>query len=151
MFRGQTDQIIDAKGRIILPVRFRDILNKKYDNTLILTKYIDNCLIAYPVEEWEEKEAEIRKLPTGKKEVRAFKRFFISAATECTVDKQGRILIPPSLKSYAQLERDIVLAGSIDHFEIWNREMFYKNITPEPNKDFIESEETQEILDKLGL
>ncbi len=149
MFRGQSDQTIDAKGRIILPARFREILQKKYDNTLIVTKYPDNCLVAYPVEVWEEYEAELNKLPTGKKEVRAFKRFFISAATECTVDKQGRILIPPALKSFGNFEKDIVIAGSIDHFEIWNKELFYENIQPELN--FAETDDTRAILDKLGL
>ena len=110
MFRGRSDQTIDAKGRIILPVKFREILVGKYDSSLILTNF-DTCLIAYPTEEWVEFEEKIRKLPSGDRKVRTFKRFIISGATECNIDRQGRILIPPSLKTYAQLERDIVVAG----------------------------------------
>lgn len=149
MFRGQSDQSIDAKGRITLPVKFRDILEQKFDNLLIVTKYPDNCLVAYPVEVWEEYERALNKLPTGKRDVRALKRFFIAAATECPVDRQGRILIPPSLKQFAKLEKDIVVAGSIDHFEIWQQELYYENI--QPGVDFADSEDTREILDRLGL
>ena len=83
MFRGRFDQTIDAKGRIILPVKFREILSRQYDNTLVLTNF-DNCLISYPTEEWIKVEEKFRKLPSGNKQIRAFKRFFISGATECT-------------------------------------------------------------------
>ncbi|MFC1592027.1 division/cell wall cluster transcriptional repressor MraZ [Thermodesulfobacteriota bacterium] len=148
MFRGRSDQSIDAKGRIMLPVKFRDLLLKKYDNTLVLTNF-DNCLIAYPTEEWIEVEDKVRKLPSGNKQVRAFKRFFISGATECSVDKQGRVLVPPSLKSYAQLEKDIVIAGQINHFEIWNRERFYENI--QHGQDFEETEEISDFINDLEL
>ncbi len=144
MFRGRTDQTIDSKGRIILPVKFREILQKKYDSTLVVTNF-DTFLIAYPTEEWITMEDKIKKMPSGNRQVRAFKRFIISGATECSVDKQGRILIPPSLKTYAQLEHEIVTAGQIDHFEIWNRDRFYESI------DFEAGEELIETIDKLGL
>jgi len=144
VFRGRTDQTIDSKGRIILPVKFREILQKKYDSTLVVTNF-DTFLIAYPTEEWITMEDKIKKMPSGNRQVRAFKRFIISGATECSVDKQGRILIPPSLKTYAQLEHEIVTAGQIDHFEIWNRDRFYESI------DFEAGEELIETIDKLGL
>ncbi|MCP4714699.1 MAG: division/cell wall cluster transcriptional repressor MraZ [Deltaproteobacteria bacterium] len=149
MFRGQHNQTIDPKGRIILPVKFREVLVRQYDARLIITKYPDNCLIAYPVVEWEKKEAEILTLPTGKKEVRAWKRFFISSASECPVDKQGRVLIPAPLKEFARLEKEIVIAGSIDHFEIWNKTMFAENT--EPDEHFADSDAASDILDKLGF
>lgn len=150
MFRGRSEQIIDAKGRIVLPVKFREILLKKYDSSLVLTNF-DNCLIAYPTEEWMEVEEKIRRRPSRNRRERNFKRFFISGATDCTVDKQGRILIPPSLKIYAELEKEIVIAGQIDHFEVWNRDMFAGNI--KQGQDFLESdaEETGEVLSDLGL
>ncbi len=148
-FRGESDQTIDTKGRIILPAKFREVLRQRYESTLIVTKYPDNCLIAYPVEEWEKIEAEIRNLPTGKKEVRSLKRFFISAATDCNVDRQGRILVPPSLKQFAKLEKEIVIAGCVDHFEIWNKDLYYENT--QPDQDFSETEETKDIMDKLGI
>ena len=147
MFRGRTDQTIDPKSRVILPVKFREIL-LKYENSLILTNF-DNCLLVFPTEEWVDYEEKIRKLPSGNKKVRDFKRFIISGVTECNVDKQGRVLIPPSLKAYAQLERDIVIAGQIDHFEIWNRERFHQSI--KDGQDFEESEEIGGIIDELGF
>jgi MraZ protein len=148
MFRGRSDQTIDAKGRIILPVKFREILVGKYDSSLILTNF-DTCLIAYPTEEWVEFEEKIRKLPSGDRKVRTFKRFIISGATECNIDRQGRILIPPSLKTYAQLERDIVVAGQINHFEIWDRDRFYESI--QQGQDFESSQEISEIINELEL
>jgi MraZ protein len=148
MFRGRNDQTIDVKSRIILPVKFREILTKKYDNTLVLTNF-DGCLIAYPTEEWIEVEDKIRKLPSGNRQVRAFKRFIISGISECSVDKQGRVLIPPSLKKYAQLEKDIVINGQINHFEIWNRERFYESI--QQGQDFEASEEVSEFINDLEL
>jgi MraZ protein len=148
MFRGRTKQTIDVKGRIILPVKFRDILVNRYDNTMVLTNF-DNCLIAYPTEEWIEVENKIRKLPSGDKQVRAFKRFFISGATECGVDKQGRILVPPTLKSYANLERDIIIAGQINHFEIWNDERFNESI--KQGQDFEASDELNRFINELEL
>ena len=148
MFRGRSDQTIDVKGRIILPVKLREILIKKFDNTLVLTNF-DGCLISYPTEEWIEAEDKIRKLPSGNKQVRAFKRFIISGVSECNVDKQGRILIPPSLKKYAQLEKDIVINGQINHFEIWNRERFYESI--QQGQDFEASEEVSEFINDLEL
>ncbi len=148
MFRGRSDQTIDAKGRIILPVKFREILAGKYDSSLVLTNF-DTCLIAYPTEEWVEFEEKIRKLPSGDRKVRTFKRFIISGATECNIDRQGRILIPPSLKTYAQLERDIVIAGQINHFEVWNRDRFYESI--QEGQDFESSQEISEIINELEL
>jgi MraZ protein len=148
MFRGRNDQTIDVKSRIILPVKFREILTKKYDNTLVLTNF-DGCLIAYPTEEWIEVEDKIRKLPSGNRQVRAFKRFIISGISECSVDKQGRVLIPPSLKKYAQLEKDIVINGQINHFEIWNKKRFYESI--QQGQDFEASEEVSEFINDLEL
>lgn len=145
MFRGRSDQIIDSKGRIILPAKFREILLEKYDSGIVLTNF-DNCLIAYPTEEWIDVEDKIRKLPPGK-QIRDFKRFIMSGITECNIDKQGRILIPPSLKSYARLERDIVVAGQINHFEIWEKSGFYESI--HRGQDFAGSEEISSIIDSF--
>jgi len=148
MFRGRSEQTIDTKGRVILPVKFREILLRKYDNTIVLTNF-DTCLIAYPLEEWVDVEDKIRKLPSGNKQVRTFKRFIISGASECTVDKQGRMLVPPSLKTYAQLEKDIVIAGQINHFEIWNRNRFHENI--QQGLDFEATEEISDFINDLEL
>ncbi len=147
MFRGRFDHIIDEKGRISLPVKFREIL-RKYDDSLIITTF-DECLYVYPQEEWLKVEEEIYNQPTGKREVRNFQRLIISYATECTTDKQGRILIPPSLRIHAHLEKDVVIAGRIKHFEIWNKERFDQTINQAQNQE--PSEDIGEILNRLRL
>jgi MraZ protein len=149
MFRGQHDQSIDPKGRIILPAKFREVLVSQYDHNLVITKNLDGCLVAYPVAEWVLKEELLKQLPTGRKEVRMLKRFYMAPASECAMDRQGRIVIPPSLKQFAHLEKSIVIAGDIDHFEIWDRDLFYTHMTPD--QEIFESEAMQGIRDGLGL
>ena len=149
MFRGQHNQSIDPKGRIILPAKFREVLVSQYDCNLVITKHQDICLMAYPVEEWLKKENELKQLPTGKKEVRMLKRFYMASASECAMDRQGRIVIPPSLKEFARFEKNIVVTGAIDHFEIWNRELF--NAFTDPDQEIHESEDIQAINDLLGF
>lgn len=149
MFRGQHDQSIDPKGRIILPAKFREVLVSQYDHNLVITKNLDMCLVAYPVAEWVLKEDLLKQLPTGRKEVRMLKRFYMASASECIMDRQGRIVIPPSLKQFARLEKSIVIAGDIDHFEIWDRDLFYKHTTPD--QETFESEAMQGVRDGLGL
>ncbi len=146
-FRGEYCQSIDPKGRIILPAKFRDVLSQRYDQNLIITKHQDLCLMAFPVAEWIVKENELKQLPTGRREVRMLKRFYMSSASECAMDRQGRIVIPPSLKQFARLEKNIVITGSIDHFEIWDRDLFDKNTSPELH----DSEELQVMLDRLNF
>lgn len=148
VFRGRTEQVIDPKGRVILPVKFREILSSRYDNNLMITNF-DGCLLCYPMQEWSIVEDKIRKLPTGTPHMRSFKRFFMSGASECPVDRQGRVLVPQSLKHYAQLERDIVVAGQIDHFEIWSTERFYENI--KLGQEVQETEEISAFINDLGL
>jgi MraZ protein len=121
MFRGRFEYSIDAKGRLSVPVKFREVLSTSYDPRLIVTNF-DQCLWAYPVAEWLELERKVGALPQFLDEVKALQRVFISAATECPIDKQGRILIPPSLKSYAGLNGEVVMVGMTKRIEIWSRE-----------------------------
>lgn len=148
MFRGRSDQTIDDKGRIIMPAKFREVLNKRNDPTIILTN-LDMCLIGYPTEEWTELEKKILNRPDTSNTVKNFKRFLIGGAAECNLDKQGRILVPPTLKKYAQLERNVVIVGLIDHFEIWNAERFYNLI--HQGEAFSESEELRAFRHDVGL
>lgn len=127
MFRGRYEHTIDSKGRVSLPARFREVLKDKYDDQLIITNF-DGCLVAYPDEEWRVIEEKVSSLSMVKKEVKSFQRFFISGATECSIDKQGRILIPPGLRKYAKLEKDIVFAGLTKKIEIWSKEMWEQEI-----------------------
>jgi MraZ protein len=100
MFRGRFEHSIDPKGRVSIPVKFREILSANSDERMILTNF-DDCLWGYPVAEWQAIEDKVAALPQFKPEVKALQRVFISAATECPIDKQGRILIPPTLRDYA--------------------------------------------------
>jgi MraZ protein len=127
MFRGRFEHTIDPKGRVSIPAKFRELLAEKYDERLILTNF-DRCLVAYPYEEWRVLEEKVSSLSMIKKEVKAFQRFFISGAVECPIDKLGRILIPPTLRDYAQLERNVVFAGMMKKFELWSQERWAEEI-----------------------
>jgi MraZ protein len=146
MFRGRFEHTIDPKGRVSIPAKFRELLGEKYDDRLIITNF-DRCLVAYPYEEWRNVEEKFSSLSMVKKEVKAFQRVFISGATECPIDKLGRVLIPPTLRSYAQLEKDVVFAGMLKRFEIWSKERFVEEIR-KAEENF---EEMGETLAALGL
>ena len=118
MFIGEYQHSIDSKGRLFISARFREGLG----DTFILTKGLDGCLFVYPPKEWTAIEQKMRSLPFTKADTRAFMRFFFSGATECDVDKQGRILIPSSLREYAGLEKETMIIGISSRVEIWSRQ-----------------------------
>lgn len=117
MFLGEHQHTIDAKGRLIIPSRFREGLGEKF----VLTKGLDTCLFAYPMDEWKVLERKMRSLPMTRADARAFVRFFFSGAMECEIDKQGRVLISSNLRDYAQLEKEVVVIGVSSRVEIWAR------------------------------
>ena len=118
MFRSSSFHTIDAKGRVIIPSRFRNILKSdKIYGVVISNK--DGCLYAYSFSEWEKVEHKILSAKTNT--MADFRRFFLGNSCECRCDKQGRILIPKNLREYANLEKDIVLVGNLDRFEIWDK------------------------------
>lgn len=121
MFRGRFEHTIDVKGRTSIPSRFREIMVTNYDERLMITNF-DGCLWAYPMAEWLVIENKVAALPQFKEEVKALQRFFISAATETPIDKQGRIIIPPTLRDYAGLDKDLVLVGMTKRIEIWAKD-----------------------------
>lgn len=118
MFMGEYHHNIDTKGRMIIPAKFRESLGE----TFVLTRGLDQCLFGYPLSEWGILEKKMKNLPLTKKDARAFTRFFFSGATECELDKQGRINIAAPLLSYAQLEKECVVIGVSDRIEIWSKE-----------------------------
>lgn len=117
MFLGSYDHKIDEKGRMILPSRFRRALG----SPVICTVGIERCMAVYPVESWETFVARFDELPFSREKSRNFKRVLFSMADEITPDKTGRILISPSLRSYAGLDEDVSVIGVEDHIEIWDR------------------------------
>jgi len=115
---GEYKHNVDIKGRMIVPAKFRDGLG----DTFVVTRGLDKCLFAYPLDEWKVIETKLKQLPLTKKDARAFTRFFFSGAVECEVDKQGRINIPQNLRNYAVLEKECVVIGVSERVEIWANE-----------------------------
>ncbi|MFP4070555.1 MAG: division/cell wall cluster transcriptional repressor MraZ [Desulfovibrionales bacterium] len=123
-FRGHSFRSLDPKGRLMLPPEFREtILEGSAEGKLIVTNF-DDCIAGYPLPEWEQIEETFSRINVLNKQLRNFQRFFISGAVEVSLDKQGRILLPPELREYAALNREAVLAGVGRKFEIWDRERF---------------------------
>jgi MraZ protein len=121
MFRGSSYHTLDAKGRLIIPARFREVIRADGHDSVVVSR-MDSCLLAYPFEEWQQLENKIMSQVDKSENMRRFRRVFIGGAHECNCDKQDRILIPPTLREYAGLDKEIVLVGVLDHFEIWSRE-----------------------------
>ena len=141
MFMGEYNHTIDAKGRLIIPSRFRDLLGEEF----VLTRGLDGCLSIYPMDEWAAFEEKLRALPLTNKEARTFSRFFVAGATTCQLDKQGRILLPQTLREFAQLEKDVVLSGNLNRVEIWSK----ANWTD--NNAYDDMDDIAEQMTDLGL
>jgi len=114
---GEYLHSVDVKGRIILPVDFREELG----TTFVITKGLDRCLFVYHQSEWKVLSEKLKQLPLSKPEARAFVRFFFSGARQLECDKQSRFLVPANLRDYAMLEKDVVLIGVSNRIEVWNK------------------------------
>jgi MraZ protein len=123
MFRGQFSHTIDVKGRVSLPARFRDSMLAGGDGRFVLTPApFDPCLHLYPMRAWEEFEQKISELPSLDPNIVRFRRIYVSAATECELDKSGRVLVPPHLRDKAELAKDVLWAGMGRILELWSQE-----------------------------
>ncbi len=128
MFRGLHEYTIDQKGRVSVPVKFREALGETEDELkIIVTTALDPCLVAYSLDEWEAFEARLRALPQFDPNVLKLKRLYVAAATECAIDKLGRIALPPELRDYAGLDKDVIFAGMVRTFELWSKERWQQN------------------------
>ena len=123
MFMGEYNHVIDAKGRLIIPARFRELLGEEF----IMTRGLDGCLSVYPMDEWETFEKKLRALPLTNKNARTFTRFFVAGATNCELDRQGRVLVPQPLREFAGLEKEVVITGNLNRIEIWSKEKWSEN------------------------
>ena len=140
MFMGEYKHNVDTKGRMIVPAKFREELGENF----VVTRGLDKCLFAYPMNEWKVIEEKLKQLPLTKKDARAFTRFFFSGAVECEVDKQGRINIPANLRTYAELEKECVVIGVSERVEIWANEK-WEDYVEESEESF--SEIAENLLD----
>jgi MraZ protein len=121
VFRGNNEINMDAKGRMAVPARYRDTLTAGCDGQLVATIDIeDRCLFLYPLPAWQEIEAQIAKLPTFNPDTRRLQRLLIGHARELEMDNSGRVLIPPELRAYAGLDKEVVLVGQGHRFELWS-------------------------------
>ena len=141
MLLGEYNHNIDDKGRVSVPAKFREDLGISF----IVTKGLDNCLFAYSKEEWTKFEEKLKSLPLSDKNARNFVRFFLSGATECEIDKQGRFLIPANLRISAKLEKDAMIIGVGTRLEIWDKATWQKC------DENISADEIAENMTMLGI
>ena len=140
MFMGEYSHTLDAKSRIIMPAKFREELGEQF----VLTLGLDGCLYAYPNAEWESVVEQLNQLPSSK-EARKIQRYFLSSASPCELDKQGRVLIPAVLREFAGITKDAVLVGVGSRVEIWSKERWEGTVT------YQDMEEISRHMIELGI
>ncbi len=143
MLLGEYRHNVDVKGRVSVPSKFREDLGQSF----VVTKGLDNCLFIYSKQEWETFENKLKQLPLTNQDARSFIRFFFAGATECEVDKQGRINIPQNLRDYASIKKDVVIVGVATRAEIWDSEA-WDNYT---NSDSLDVSKIASQMSELGI
>jgi len=127
MFRGTFEHTIDEKGRVSVPVRYRDVLQATSDDRVVITNFLfgsAHCLDVYPHAVWVEFEERLKTQPQFDQRFLRFHNYYVAAAQDCLLDKQGRILLPPSLREYAGLDKDVVFTAALEKFRLWDREQW---------------------------
>lgn len=143
MLIGEYDHSLDSKGRLIMPAKLREDMGEKF----IITTGLDGCLFGFSMEEWKKFEDKLKTLPITNKNARNFVRFFLSGATECELDKQGRFLIVGKLRENAKLEKDVTIIGTGTRIEIWNKEKWQEHIREEN----LSIEDIEQNMEELGI
>lgn len=143
MFIGEYRHNIDLKKRLALPSKFRTNLGK----SIVITRGLDNCLFVYPMKTWKELAEKLGTMPIGEASTRSFVRLMLAGAVDVKSDSQGRVLIPDYLKEYANLGKNVVVAGLFNRLEIWD-EKEWNNYKQKAEKN---TEEIAENLGKLGV
>ncbi|MDX1811498.1 MAG: division/cell wall cluster transcriptional repressor MraZ [Gammaproteobacteria bacterium] len=150
LFRGASNLSLDDKGRLTMPSRYRELITNACDGNLIMTVDPDECLLLYPYEEWLEVEKSLAALPSLNKQARSLKRLLMGYAQELTMDKNGRLLVPPPLREFANIEKQIVLIGQGNKFEIWNED-YWQSSTKEWVDDHKQKNELIGDLESLSF
>lgn len=141
MLIGEYEHSLDAKGRLIMPAKFREDIGEKF----IITKGLDGCLFAFSLDEWRKFEEKLATLPISNKDARAFSRFFFAGAIDCELDKQGRFLISGNLREFAKLLKDVIIVGMNSRIEIWSKEKWQEC------DENISADDIAEKMEMLGI
>jgi MraZ protein len=120
MFRGANKLTLDSKGRMVMPTRYRERIQERCGGKLVITVDKDQCLLIYPMPDWEEIERKVMRLPSSNPRSRRLQRLMVGYATELELDGHGRVLLPPNLREFGALTRDAMLIGQGLHFELWD-------------------------------
>ena len=143
MFLGEVQHNVDAKGRMIMPAKFREGLGDHF----IVTKGLDKCLFVFPMAEWQVFENKVKDLPISDPSVRKFVRFFFGGAFEAEADNQGRVVLPPNLREYANIQKEIITVGAAGRVEIWSKEYW----SDYNNEDYIMDEDVATKMAEFGI
>ncbi len=138
MFMGEYQHALDEKGRVTIPARLREGLGERF----VITRGLDQCLFAYPMEEWSRIEQKLKELPFTRGDARAFTRLFFSGAMEVEMDKQSRVLIPQNLREYAGIQKEAMIIGVSNRVEVWS-EPLWRQYSNDANQSF------EEVAEKL--
>ncbi len=149
IFRGRFEYTIDPKGRVNIPAPFRERLLESGQDSFFLTNFSD-CLYGFAADDWAGIEERLSRVPSTDRKKNAFVRFFLGGAVEAVPDKQGRILVPPSLRSYAGLEKEVVILGMPNRFEIWSLDRWQQEIG-RFEKEVLEDRELVREISDLGI
>ena len=122
MFRGVAQLNLDSKGRLAVPARFRDALSARSNGQVVITADSDRCLLIYPLPDWEPIEQKLMALSSFNAQIRELQRRLVGYAEDVAIDATGRILVPPALREFAQLDKSVVLVGQGNKFELWNQD-----------------------------
>ena len=125
-FLGSYSYTMDHKGRVNVPVKFRKHIRTEEDDSLIITRGLDGCLFVYPIDEWEQIDTRLRELPVTRQNTRIFIRMLSSQAITASMDKQGRIALPRHLIELARIDTEVMIVGTLDHFELWSPSEYEK-------------------------
>ena len=143
MLIGEYEHSLDVKGRLIMPAKLRQDIGE----TFIITKGLDGCLFVFSQNEWNNFEEKLKSLPLSDKNARNFVRFFLSGATECEIDKQGRFLIAGKLRDVAKLDKDVTIIGAGTRIEIWDKAKWEEHNSEEN----LSIEEIEQNMEDLGI